>query len=207
MSTPPAESSQPLRPVRITDTQKPVHPNSLHRLMRINLEAVKNLEGTIQDEVGIDPVLLDLASLRLAQIHRRPGEIEKQKLGLIAQGASEEWLDQVENWRESASFSDREWIVLALTEEIFANPKKPVHKRLLEEARHHFKKEGLPSLLLAIMAINDRNHRLTHSATVKITLPQSQEPSQEHGISPHWQKVAHDLAQRVTTKDTKIFGS
>jgi alkylhydroperoxidase family enzyme len=175
--------------------------------MRINLEAVKDLEGTIQDDVGVDPILLDLASLRLAQIHRRPGEIEKRRLGLIAQGASEEWLDQVKNWRESSCFSDKERAVLGLTEEIFADPKQPVHKQLLEEARHHFKKEGLPSLLLAIMAINDKNFRFTHGETVKITLPKSLETSQEQSISPHWQKVAHQLAQRVTTKDTKIFGS
>jgi alkylhydroperoxidase family enzyme len=115
------------------------------------------------ETAGIDPALLNLVRLRIAQIHRYPIGMEKHRLDLETQGESNERLDQLTVWRESSLFSDPERAALALGESVSLDPIDSIPKQLVEEARRHFDKEQMISLLVAIMAVNDWNYLCTSS--------------------------------------------
>ena len=112
-------------------------------------------------DVGING-LLDLVRLRVAQIRQCPVGIEKHQLDLKTRGESKNRLDQLTVWRESPFFSNKEKIALTLGETISLAPTKSILKQFIEEARHHFEKEELIALLLAILAVNDWNYLTTH---------------------------------------------
>ena len=117
----------------------------------------------------MDPALLDLVRLRIAQIHHYKVGVEKHRLDLKARGESEERLDQLKAWHESSLFSDCEKAALALGESISLDPIESLPKQLVQEARRHFNKEQMISLLVAIMAINDWNYLTAHNKVKKIS--------------------------------------
>ena len=129
---------------------------------------INNQEPIVQDkdhasdgfkpDVGTD-ALLDLVRLRVAQIRECPVGIEKHQLDLKARGESKNRLDQLRVWRESPFFSNKEKVALTLGETISLAPTKLILKQFIEEARHHFEKEELIALLLAILAVNDWNYQ------------------------------------------------
>ena len=151
--------------------------------------------------VRIDPVLLDLVGLRMAQIRQCAMGVEKHWLDLQARGVSAERLDQVHLWRESSFFNAKEKAALMLGEAIASDPTKPVLDQLLEEARRHFRREELISLLVAIMAVNDSNHFYftPQDAPEEPTTGNPSEPLkpfQTKKLPPYWLKLVHRLAER-----------
>jgi hypothetical protein len=153
--------------------------------------------------VGVDPVLLDLVRLRMAQIRESALSVEKHWLDLQARGESAERLDQVHLWRESSFFNDKEKAALALGEAILLDPTKPILNQNLEEVRHLFKPEELVALLLALMAVNDQSHSTTQDATGETLPPVSTKTArlaQTHNLPHYWRKLAHQLADRASIK-------
>src|SRR5580658_4563914 len=129
-------------------------------------------------DVSIDPGLLDLVRLRIAQIHHYRFGVVKFWLRLKARGESEELLDQLKVWRQSPFFNDKEKAALTLSEAIAANTQKPVLNSFLEEVRRHFTREELISLLMAIMAASDPNHSTPQDETEENFPANPSEPSQ-----------------------------
>jgi alkylhydroperoxidase family enzyme len=120
-----------------------------------NIEEQLVQEEDIKPDVGIDPALLDLVRLRMAQVSKCRSEIEKQRLYLKIRAESHERLDKLKIWRKATCFSAKEKAALALGEAISSDPTKSVLNQLLEEARRHFTKEEIIALLLAIMPPTD----------------------------------------------------
>jgi alkylhydroperoxidase family enzyme len=126
-------------------------------LVKANIEEQMNLGEGLKPDVCIDPALLDLVRLRMAQMSKCRGEIKKQRLYLQVRGESGERLGKLKAWRKSSCFSAREKAALALGEAVASGSPRPVLDPLLDEARPHFAKEELIALLLAIMPPTDWN--------------------------------------------------
>ncbi|HUB67452.1 MAG TPA: hypothetical protein VL981_08215 [Candidatus Methylacidiphilales bacterium] len=146
--------------------------------------------------MGIDPALLDLVRLRMAQITESPIGMEKHRLDLEARGESAERLEHLPKWRESALFSDKEKAALTLGEAVFQDPTKPVFNQHLEKTRRYFEKDEIVSLLLAIMAISDWSY-FTASDTTEEVFPPKPSKMQTHSLPLYWRKLAHQLAERA----------
>jgi len=115
--------------------------------------------GQIKTNIGLDPALLDLVMLRIAQLHQSQIGVETHWLDLRDQRESAERLEQLEMWRESFLFNDRERMALAWGEALSLNPTRTILKQLLEMTKCHFNKEQIISLTLAIMAVIDWNYQ------------------------------------------------
>jgi alkylhydroperoxidase family enzyme len=146
---------------------------------------------------GIDPALLDLARLRVAQISQSRVGMEKHRLDLETRGESAERLEQLQMWRESALFSDKERAALALGEAVFLDPTKPIFHHHLEEIRRFFEKDELISLLLAIMAVNDWSYSTTPEASAR-TSPSKTSRIKTHSLPLYWRRLAHQIAERTS---------
>jgi len=187
---------RPLRPTQVIAANKTADADGMHRLIYIKskTEPLSETRRVGQEEVGVDPILLNLVKMRVAQAHNNPVGMEKHRIDLKAQGQTEERIDQLRSWRESSSFSDREKAALGLAEAISLEPSQPFLDQFLEEARRYFGKEELIALMLAIMAVIDWSY---------LRVQDSAETSPEPGISPHWQKIAHRLAHtRIILPET-----
>jgi len=189
--------TRPQRPARIMAVETPICHGGLHRQMRIRLEAAEKPKPKRQNDICADPDLLDLARMRIAQIHLSSVEIERHRLDLLARGESDERLHQLKQWGEASCFSEKEKVVLTLAETISLGFSKPVISQILKTAKRYFQREELISLLLAIMAVNDWYFQM-HSTGPKKALPfKSTETFQEQSICPHWQRIAHGLTRKI----------
>jgi alkylhydroperoxidase family enzyme len=110
-------------------------------------------------EGRLDPALLTLVRLRVAQIYQSQVGAETHRRVLISRGESNKRLNQLAAWHESVLFSEQERTALAWGEAICLTPTMTNLKRLLEVARRHFNREQILSLTVAIMSITDWNCR------------------------------------------------
>jgi len=147
----PSNSKTPLRPAKVITADKPARIEGLHHLKRIKIEVARKPNSLRQDDVVVDPALLHLVRLRIAQISQCPIQNEKYWQYLKASGESEERLHQLKDWRESTCFSDKEKAALTLAEALSLGFTKPIVTESLKGTRRYFKKEEITSLLLAIM--------------------------------------------------------
>lgn len=105
----------------------------------------------------LDPHLLDLVRLRVAQIHQCPVSIAMHSEELSAKGETKERLDQLETWGTSSAFDGKERAALALCEKITLDPAPVLPEYLIRETRHYFTKAAIVNLTIAIIAVNDWN--------------------------------------------------
>jgi AhpD family alkylhydroperoxidase len=115
-------------------------------------------------EILLEPKLLELVRLRVAQICHCQLCVEHHTQTLVDQGESENRVEHLESWRASALYSDRERTALAVAEALGSIPPKPVSKAIIKEARAHFNGAEILQLTLTIFAVNDWNYRCTHHA-------------------------------------------
>jgi len=108
------------------------------------------------DDGGVDSRLLELVRLRVATIHCCAESIAHHAEILHSRGESIQ-LDELETWKTSSLFDGPERAALALCEQIALDPAEPLPDFLIQEMRHHFTKEAIVSLTMAIMAANDWN--------------------------------------------------
>jgi len=104
-----------------------------------------------------DSSLLDLARLRVAQVHGCEVGQAHYREKLQRAGESSARLDRVENWPVSLVFTSRERTVLALAE-LLAEPEphEPMLlSHLLREAQDHLTREELIRLVVAIEAMQE----------------------------------------------------
>jgi alkylhydroperoxidase family enzyme len=72
---------------------------------------------------GVDPVLLELCRLRVAQLLGSAGEQARHSPPARAAGLSAEKIAALEQWRGGAAFSARERACLELAEQFVLNPR------------------------------------------------------------------------------------
>ena len=113
-----------------------------------------------EDEIegSVDPKLLELVSLRVAQMHHSLGPMEIHAERLRSMGEREQQLEELETWATSTHFNARDRAALNLCEKITLHPAQPLSELVIQEMRRHFTKEAIINLTLAILAVNDWNN-------------------------------------------------
>ncbi len=120
------------------------------------LQAMYGLETYLRDS-GLEPLLLDLVKVRASQINGCAYCIDMHTKDARARGESEQRLYELNAWRETPFFTDRERAALAWTEALTLISQTHAPDELFEEVRRHFSEKELVDLTLAIATINSWN--------------------------------------------------
>lgn len=110
-------------------------------------------------EIFLEPELLAMVRLRVAQICDSQLYVNTHTEALRAMGESEERIALLKAWRESSLYSPRERIALAMSEGLGANPPEPLSDEAVDEARRHFNNAELLQLTLTIFSASDWSQR------------------------------------------------
>lgn len=108
-----------------------------------------------EKEILLEPRLLELIRLRIAQICNCRLCIDHHAEVLKGLGELDERIRRLPSWRESSLFKDRERAALAISEALVKDSSKPVSKEIVREAHAHFNNAEVLQLTLAIFAIKD----------------------------------------------------
>ena len=135
----------PVRPRHSLSESKPLEPLKIY-----------------EQEIFLEPRLLELVRLRVAQICDCKLCIDHHTETLKAQGESRERLEKLKTWRESALYNNRERTALAVGEALGSDPPKPLAKDVVFDARAYFNDAEILQLTLTIFAVNDWNHLCAH---------------------------------------------
>ncbi len=118
--------------------------------------AMLALESVVRSS-GLERDLLDLVRLRASQINGCAYCIDMHSKDLRAQGESEQRLYELDAWRETPFYSERERAALEWTEAVTLVSQTHVPEEVYERVRAHFSEPELVNLTLAVVAINSWN--------------------------------------------------
>lgn len=120
------------------------------------ITAMLGLEHQIRKS-GLDESLLDLVRLRASQINGCAYCIDMHTKDARARGESEQRLYELDAWRETPFYSEREQAALAWTEAVTLISNGHAPDETYEEVHKHFSEAEMVNLTLAIVAINGWN--------------------------------------------------
>jgi AhpD family alkylhydroperoxidase len=106
---------------------------------------------------GFDSKLLHLLKMRASQINGCAYCIDMHSKDARAAGETEQRLYELNAWRETPFYSDRERVALEWTEALTLVSETHVPDDVYERARQHFNEAELVNLTLAVIAINGWN--------------------------------------------------
>ncbi len=129
------------------------------------LGAMMGLENHVRQS-GLERPLLELVRLRASQINGCAYCIDMHSKDLRAIGETEQRLYELDAWRETPFYSDRERAALAWAEAITLVSSTHVPDDVYEEARKHFSEQELADLTLAASVINCWNRLAIASRAV-----------------------------------------
>jgi len=118
--------------------------------------AMRGLEDYLE-ECGLDRPLLNLVRTRASQINGCAYCIDMHTKDARADGETEQRLYELDAWRETPFYTDRERAALAWTEAVTLVSKGHVPDEVYEAVSPHFSEKELVDLTLAIIAINGWN--------------------------------------------------
>ena len=116
------------------------------------------------DDCGLEPLLLELVKMRASQINGCAYCIDMHSKDARAMGESEQRLYELNAWRETPFYTERERAALLWTEELTLISQGHAPDAVYDEVRQHFSEEELVNLTLAIVAINGWNRLALDSA-------------------------------------------
>ena len=122
------------------------------------------MAGLNSTALRIDSRLLNLVSLRIAQIHGCTHCVAERARQL---GMTRQALQSLECWREQSVFSDREEAALNLAEVLTVHPIATAPKKAVHIASFFFNEDEMLGLTLRILAENDW-HLLAGKCATKI---------------------------------------
>jgi len=99
--------------------------------------------------------LLEWVCLGASQVQNNVACVEKHRQSLRALGETEQRLKELDHWRDSSAFTDREKAALSLTETVSLPEPEELSTRVLTDAGRHLTAEEILRLTLAIVAVND----------------------------------------------------
>ncbi len=137
------------------------------------IKAMLGLESYLRKS-GLDERLLNLVNLRVSQINGCAYCIDMHSKDLRATGETEQRLYELDAWRETPFYTDREQAALAWAEAVTDVADGHVTDEVFKQARDQFSEQELVDLTLAVVAINSWN-RLNIAFR---TVPGSYEPGQ-----------------------------
>ncbi len=106
---------------------------------------------------GLEPSLIDLIKLRASQINGCAYCIDMPMKDARVRGESEQRLYELDAWRETPFYTERELAALAWTEAVTLIASEHVPDEVYEQAREQFTEQELVNLTLALVAINGWN--------------------------------------------------
>ncbi len=106
---------------------------------------------------GLEESLLDLVKMRASQINGCAYCIDMHTKDARAHGETEQRIYELNAWRETPFYSERERATLAWTEAVTLIADGHAPDETYEEVRRHFSETELVNLTLAIVAINGWN--------------------------------------------------
>jgi AhpD family alkylhydroperoxidase len=118
---------------------------------------VMNALDHYSQNCGLEPSLLDLIKLRASQINGCAYCVDMHSKDARTGGETEQRLYNLNVWRETPYYTDRERAALAFTEAVTLIAEKRVPDEVYEQARRQFSDEELVKLMVAIVTINAWN--------------------------------------------------
>jgi len=116
-------------------------------------QTMLKLEGYIKS-AGLDPVLYELIKIRASLINGCAFCIDRHTADFRKMGESEQRVYLISVWREAPCFTDKERVVLELTEAVTLIANNGVSQSLYEKVKEHFTDEEYITLIMAINTIN-----------------------------------------------------
>ncbi|MCF8468696.1 MAG: carboxymuconolactone decarboxylase family protein [Sneathiella sp.] len=116
--------------------------------------AVLALEQYVAKRSGLEPRLIHLIKLRASQINGCAYCVDMHSKESRRDGLSEQWINLVCVWRESAVFDDRERAVLAWAEALTNVAETRAPDEDYEELKKHFSEKEIAEITVAIGTIN-----------------------------------------------------
>lgn len=120
------------------------------------IKAMLGLEKYV-DGCGLEPALLNLVRMRASQINGCAYCIDMHAKDLRESGETEQRIYELDAWRETPFYSEREQAALAWTEAVTLVADGHVPDDVYEQARNQFSEKELIDLTVAIVAINGWN--------------------------------------------------
>ena len=119
-------------------------------------KAMAGLEGFVK-ESGLERSLLELVRIRASQINGCAYCLDMHSKDARAAGETEQRLYELNAWRETPFYSERERAALAWTEALTLVHQTHAPDDVYEEVRKRFTEEEVVSLTAAIVSINSWN--------------------------------------------------
>jgi AhpD family alkylhydroperoxidase len=116
------------------------------------IKAMLGLESYLR-QCGLGTTLLDLVRLRVSQINGCAYCLDMHAKDLRAAGESEHRIYELDAWRDTPFYSEKERAALAWAEAVTLVSDGHVPDSVLEQARSQFTEEELVNLTLAVVAI------------------------------------------------------
>ncbi|HKW97474.1 MAG TPA: carboxymuconolactone decarboxylase family protein [Bryobacteraceae bacterium] len=120
------------------------------------IHAMLGLEKYVK-ECGLESSLLHLVKMRASQINGCAYCLDMHSKDARAEGETEQRLYELNAWRETPFYTDRERAALAWTEAVTLVSQTHVPDEVFALARKHFSEKELADLTLAVVAINGWN--------------------------------------------------
>jgi len=128
-------------------------------------QAMRALETYVK-QCGLEPPLLELVRVRASQINGCAYCIDMHTKDARAAGETEQRLYELNAWRETPFYSERERAALAWTEAVTLVADGHVPDDVYDLARQHFTDKELVDLTMAVVAINGWNRLAISFRTV-----------------------------------------
>lgn len=120
------------------------------------MQTMLKLEGFIQTS-GLDPILYELIKIRASQINGCAFCLDMHTRETRKMGESEQRIALVSVWREAPVYTDKEKVVLELTEAVTRISEQGVPQELYEKVRAHVDEAEYVTIIMAINTINAWN--------------------------------------------------
>jgi AhpD family alkylhydroperoxidase len=119
-------------------------------------KAMVSLENYLRQS-GLESSLLNIVRMRASQINGCAYCIDMHSKDARAAGETEQRLYELDAWRETPFYSDRERAALAWTEAVTLVNQSHVPDDVYEFVRKHFSEKELVDLTMAVVQINAWN--------------------------------------------------
>lgn len=120
------------------------------------LQAMMKLEGFIKTS-GLDAKLYEIIKIRASQINGCAYCLDMHTKDSRKMGETEQRIYLLSAWRETPFYSDKERVVLELTEAVTRISGQGVPQDLYERVRAHVDEEEYVAIIMAINTINAWN--------------------------------------------------
>jgi AhpD family alkylhydroperoxidase len=120
------------------------------------IQAMSALDAYLRKN-GFDQKLYHLVKMRASQINGCAYCIDMHSKDARADGETEQRLYELDAWRETPFYTDRERAALEWTEAVTLVSETHVPDDVYERVRQHFNEAELMNLTLAVIAINGWN--------------------------------------------------